>query len=435
MNKKKVFSGAIVVAFCCVLGIGFGLSGCSSGEMGTEGSTAATGDAAVEKKTMNQWGKEFPLQYNSYAQIKVNPYDGDKEGHYCLRTKELGPIGRDEKGYKPFRTEDENYTVSWLTYNDETHEWVVDESVFGVVDEATAYTKGCFSCRSSQYQEIEEREGDVIYKEPLDDAFIEEINGQMWDCGICHGDTPLNAPDSQLTYWNEAAGDAYDDFEAKDRVCGQCHTTMNHFSVDHYRYGLEVDGLYDSKFEQDQISFDEDTGITTASGIYLPDVEIVRTSKMRELGVTCVDCHMPKATDKETGETYTMHNASGSPLENENALEYCLTCHESRGIESTDDMVKMVRGLQSEAGDVLTELKAKCDDTKDLIQVAYEGNTVDAAKLDEAREKYSRAYARYQVALGDPNTAGLKVVHNPDKTWIYAEEASKMLDEARELLK
>ncbi|MDR0513650.1 MAG: ammonia-forming cytochrome c nitrite reductase subunit c552 [Coriobacteriaceae bacterium] len=435
MNRQKLISGAVVVFVCCALGIGIGLLGCSASKETPQAEGSETpAEQTATVKTMNQWGKEYPLQWNSYAQIKVNPYDGDKEGHFCLRTKELGPIKKDSRGYKPFRTEDENYVIDFLTYDDEAGQWIVDDSVMNVVTEATAYTKGCFSCRSSKFQEIEAREGADIYKQPLDNEFIAEINGQAWDCALCHGDNPENPADSYLKYFNEGTGTAFDEMDPGLRVCGQCHTTMNHFSEDHFRYGFEVDGLVDSKFEQGQTSFDKETGITTASGIYLPDLEMVQTSKMREMGVTCVSCHMPKTTDKESGAEYTMHNASGSPLENKAAMEYCLTCHKARGINSADEMVKMVREQQEKAATVLTALKERCADTKAKIKAAVEGATIDMAKLDAAREKYTRAYARYQVALGDPNTAGLKIAHNPAMTWQYVDEANVILTEIDALL-
>jgi nitrite reductase (cytochrome c-552) len=378
---------------------------------------------------MNQWGKEYPLQYNSYATIKINPEDGDKEGHYCMRTKEMGPIARDERGYKPLRTEDENYNISWLTYDDETGQWIVDESTFGIITEAKAYKKGCYSCRSSKFQEIEAREGAQIYNEPLDEEFLKEINGQSWDCAICHGDNPENPADAQLTYFIDAAADKYDELLPLERVCGQCHTTMSHTSVDPYRYGFDVDGLFDAKLEQEQTSFDEETGILTASGVYEPDVEFLQGSVMRQMGVTCVNCHMPQTTDPETGQVYTSHNASGSPLDNEDSLKYCLTCHESKGISSTEEMATWVRGLQKEAGEQLLALETKCGDAKDLIRAAVVSGAVDTPTLDKLRDTYARAYARYQIALGDANVAGMKIAHNPDKTRTYIDESNKMLDE------
>jgi nitrite reductase (cytochrome c-552) len=426
----RLTAGAFVVVLCGVLGVGCGLLGCSPRVVsGADGQAASADGSADETKTMNQWGEEYPLQYNSYATIKVNPEDGDKEGHYCMRTKELGPIARDERGYKPLRTEDENYNISWLTYDDVTGQWIVDESNYGVVLEAKAYKKGCFSCRSSKFQEIEAREGADIYNEPLDEEFLKEINGQAWDCAICHGDNPANPADSQLTYFNNAAGDHLDELLPTERVCGQCHTTMSHTSEDPYRFGFDVDGLFDGKVAQGQTSTDDETGITTVTGIYEPDVEFLQGSTMRELGVACVNCHMPKVTDPETGQIYTSHNASGSPLASEDSLKYCLTCHESRGIKSTDEMVKMVRGLQEETGKQLLALEEKCGTAKELFKTAATDGKMDEQSLDKLRDKYARAYARYQITLGDANVAGMKVVHNPEKTKTYIAEADKMLDE------
>ncbi|MDR0501318.1 MAG: ammonia-forming cytochrome c nitrite reductase subunit c552 [Coriobacteriales bacterium] len=440
MKRQKFIVGGIVVLLFSALVAGYGLMGCSpqssstpsQAASSTGATTSSTSQESVSSttKTMQQWGLEFPLQYNSYATVKINPVDKDKEGHFSMKTKELAPILKDERGYKPLKSGDEQYyTIDWLTYNDTTGEWIVDDSKVNVVAQAKAYTKGCFSCRSSKYQEIEAREGVDIYKQPLDAEYIAEINGQEWDCALCHANTPEDPADSQLVYFINGSGDAYDEMDAGERVCGQCHSTMNHFSENHYRYGFEVDGIYKSKFEQGQTSTDEKTGITTASGIYLPDLEMVQTSTMRKMGVTCVTCHMPEDTDNDSGQTYTTHNASGSPLENEKSLEKCLTCHKSQGISDTTAMKAMVRDLQARAKETLTALSDRCKATKEAIGVAVEAGNVDAAKLDVAREKYSLAYAYYQVALGDPNIVGAKIAHNPEKTWEYSDTANSLLDE------
>ena len=191
-----------------------------------------------------------------------------------------------------------------------------------------------------------------------------------------------------------AARDSYDLFDSDERVCGQCHNSFDYRSPYHrpetmdgfspYRYGLDVDSLYEAAVEDGIYSIDEDTGILLTCFDH-PEIEFVQGSAMNELGVTCVDCHMPQAD--ESGEGYTSTTRSGSPLENEDALEYCLTCHKEQGIESTADMKAMVEDLQAKTKAVEEDLDARFDQAYELIKNANQSGGVDEAVLQQARDR------------------------------------------------
>lgn len=148
---------------------------------------------------------------------------------------------------------------------------------------------------------------------------------------------------------------------------------------------------------------------------------------MGELGLTCVSCHMPETTDGSSGTDYTYHNASASPLENDTALEYCLTCHKNQGIESKEAMVEMVRGKQAEAAAAIAELDVKFDAAYELIKNANQNGGVDETVLQQARDDYSLAEAYYHATKGGRDD-GSKVVHNPTATENYYAQAGNLLD-------
>ena len=136
-------------------------------------------------------------------------------------------------------------------------------------------------------------------------------------------------------------------FSTGEAVCGQCHMlfTANAYlhpeyrGQDFYKYGTEADELRQAMreiYDANPIAA-EDAGIGTPyideeTGAWIygwgahPVLEAFQGSKHQSMGVDCVSCHMQKTT-AEDGTTYTNHFAAGSPLENPEAVEYCLTCH------------------------------------------------------------------------------------------------------------
>lgn len=454
MRKQKLATAAATLAFCGALGIATALAGCSPQASQAESESQATEatDASGEK-TMQEWGEMYPLQYNSYATLNYKQVDFGAEdglslyedkterphGHFATLAMEVGPLARDSEGDLLF-TDNARFGVDSLEYNSETGQWYVDDSNWVEVINDAGYTKGCYACRSSKFDEAYEQEGAKVFGEPVDQEFADLLNGQLWDCAICHEGTPGDAPDATLTMFTQLSRDAFDSFDPEERACGQCHNTFNHRKFitdqesmdgfDPYKYGTDIDSLLQAELEDGIYDVDEDTGIKIGC-FDEPELEMTQGSAMNELGVTCIDCHMPKVTDPETGETYTDHNASGSPLAREESLEYCLTCHTSQGIDSTDAMVDMVRGKQREAREAVAAAQARMDEAYELIKAAVEDGTVDEATLNQVRDEYTYVDAYLHISNGDSNG---RVVHNNDKLNDYLARANKRLDGIMEAL-
>ncbi len=86
-----------------------------------------------------------------------------------------------------------------------------------------------------------------------------------------------------------------------------------------------------------------------------------------------------------------------------------MSCHKARGINSTEEMVQMVRSKQGEARKALGEARAKRDKVSEMIKVAVQSGNFDEATLDKVRKDYSLAYSYLYVVNGD--SMG-RVVHN-----------------------
>ena len=440
-------AAALATGLCLVV-----LAGCSS-------------SAAVSAPTTAEgWGELYPLQYASYA-VRDQKTDDQYHSHYDLKTKLLAPAVRRERPDGQLDTKlasvqpdsvdptdlslsgealynsDGYLLIAGVSYDAKTGRWYITPSA---LDDLTVTRErwGCFSCKSSIFNTVYEEQGAEVFTQRMTPEFVETINGQVWDCGCCHATTSDGEldpqADSQLFFWQQLARETYDRFEPEERVCGQCHNSLDHRSrilsqevmdgFAPYRYGLGIDALYDAAIDDGIYTVDEATGIRLTC-LDHPEIEITQGSAMRELGVTCVDCHMPTMIYEASGEAYTSHNASGSPLDSEEALSFCLTCHASQGIETPSAMAKMVRDLQAETTEIATELQGLLGQAYDLIAQAVAHGDVDEATLQLCRDNYSRAEAYLHATTGSvaSEPLGTKVVHNPSAIASYNAQAKTLI--------
>jgi len=405
---------------------------------------------AMKAKTMDQMADVYPLEYNSYHQNKVKR-DGSTHGHLVLKNRMLAPVDRK---YTTLLTNAKgDYAISGMEYNDSIKRWVISEEKYGapaVNHEVSGkhITQGCFACKSSKFNDAYAKEGAGVFSAELTDDFEENLNAQILDCAVCHGDVPENKADARIVYWRMLARDTFDSFDASERACGQCHNSLGYKpliktqeqmdSFSPYRYGIDFDSLILAAIEDGNTKLDKDTGIVFIGLNDHPEIEFTQDSVMHGLGVTCITCHMPMVTDAETGITYRSHNSSGSPLESEASLNYCLSCHKAQGLNSPEEMAAMVRELQAKTQLEEEELRDKLKLTYNLIKEANQNGTADEDVLQQDREAYARAEIYFRGVVGSTDVKagtneladlGVKVSHNPAGTEEYISAANELLDD------
>ena len=150
--------------------------------------------------------------------------------------------------------------------------------------------------------------------------------------------------------------------------------------------------------------------------LYLTDacteLELFQDGNHQKMGLTCTDCHMPQ-TEAADGATYTHHNMTQSPLENPAALEKCLTCHKSQGVEDADAMVTFVKGKMDELAQIQQATKTKLDEFHaKLAEVVAAGNA-DETKLQAAKDAYNLAnvYFLYQGTAMRPTDGSMAAMN------------------------
>lgn len=400
MERGKIGIAFATVALCGTLGAGMVMAGCAAspgGDAGKEASNATVKVGANGVSHIADWGEVYPDQTESFlgGANNIEKRDGDDRSH--------------------------------------SHALLADEMAAFVPD--ATYAVRCMGCHSSWFKEITDAYGTSteVLDSPMADYQDEFPDMEFWDCRTCHQDDPANT----LTPMNETfltVSKSYD-FPVADTVCGQCHSATSEDlwerdweSIDLYRNGVSAEGLFQTFLESEAADgagtqpggsgyadLDEETGIKMYGEGSVVDLENFQGSNHQNLGLTCSSCHMPTMTN-EDGEQYTSHDASGSPLENDAALEYCLTCHENQGIESKDAMVDFVLGKEDEVAERQLTLRADLEQLKAAIVSAMEGGSVDDATLDEARMAWSKGrwYLRYTYGHEGENV-GKKAAHNYDQ--------------------
>lgn len=298
--------------------------------------------------------------------------------------------------------------------------------------------RGCIACKTADSSVLYEKYGEDLFRMTYDSLKAENIDG--WGCYNCHGNDPANNLGVYSAGWRLLVGDYVDSIAPGDAACGQCHNALSRYEDGYvlgsdkllvtykpYRYGTDADAILKAILEDGEMPLTDQDGVDYYLSVN-PEVEMFQGSTMQKLGLSCVSCHMPKETSV-SGTEYTGHNASGSPLENDAALAFCLSCHETQGIEDKDAMVAFVKGKQTELGAINDEVKKLQDELHKRI-VAGSGDEQTDAK---ARALYLKASWYQEFAISGANIAGTKAAHDFAEQKGNYEKALKIVQEGLDL--
>ena len=401
MWKKGVITGCAAVFAVALVACASHTANSSSDE-----ASAVAGDPSVAAYTSwEQWKDEFPDQVSSF-------YSGRSE------------------------TEVDGKVHSHAFFNENLKVYYMNGDRGPSMAESTGMV--CSSCKSTSFNTLYDEMGMDAYTASWDEN-VDTVD--WWDCGLCHVD---GDPTGELAYATTNAKrtqtSLLDTLPASQAVCGQCHGAMTMTAMllpegsDLYKYGTNPGALLQFALEngvKTKAAAGEagEAGLEVLNGLNHSDLELFQGGVHAEQGLGCTDCHMPKKTNAD-GEEYTSHDASSTPLENEEALEYCLTCHTSQGVNSTDEMKQFILDAQAE----IAEMKDNFNEVKTQFEQkfveAWKSGSVDEATLEEGRDAYLHAnfYLRY-CGTGSEEIPGQKVAHNPEMMRSYIEQATAMLED------
>lgn len=423
-----------VAMLCGMLVATIGIVGCTFSAMENTEGTEETNKAG---NIVEQWAEKYPLEYAS----SMSGESTSMEDHDHTRIVSImeAPLVRDEYGY--FQKDDDgNYLIEGLEYDHDKNQFVI---AGGPTPSELSLTN-CLSCKSSVLNDFYDEYGDEAFSMDFSDEVVEQLDGRYWDCGSCHeGDPAESKAQPQLMFYNGLVRDAMDGVSEEITSCGQCHNYFNYrraiTSIDDYaKYepyakGFDADGLYETLIEDGLTEPDEETGLIEVGPASHADMEMYMTSTHYSLGLTCVSCHMP-SMESEDGTAYTNHNASGSPLEKEEALELCLSCHDSQGIETTEDLVAMVKDVQASAAEKETELIISLEELKAAYLEAKESGTVSESVLEEVADNFGHAHWYVGMCYDLETDPGVKAAMFSDVTTNLLERAETLINDSFEML-
>lgn len=293
----------------------------------------------------------------------------------------------------------------------------------------------CLSCKSADFVVALEKDGIDVNSMDFDE-FV-EIHGGMEgmeaiSCYDCHWNEP-----GTINFSRQHLIDAINEGQIKDSTafetlsCAQCH-------VEYYldpetkevimpiEYGYETD---DMLTYYDEIEFKDwehpQTGAMLLKAQH-PEMETFSGSVHENLGLSCIDCHMPEVT-AESGEMIKSHHWT-SPLKNEEGMKNsCLECHSNM---STDELIGWVEEVQGEVTDRTNEVSDKLVTfVRDLTAAKNAGNLTDD-DLAKLQEIHRHAQFKWDFVFVE-NGEGF---HNSAKAHKNLNEAEALLDEGNEIL-
>lgn len=368
------------------------------------------------------WAETYPDQYNSYNQPQYNRSHANMNQDLYLGG---------EVGYYPFciackSTSD--YNVLWDNYGDGMY----------------AFYQNALGSGADAMDTLTDDEQAMV--------------SELWDCESCHDADAMggnvedmrNSISAKSSFFNNLGKDFAASLNPKEAVCGQCHNilpsvmavpnldTTEGTALSPYRYGVDADAMLKATMEDggQQYTVDEDLGVVKYKGNHAI-VEMFQGSVHQSMGLTCVDCHMPK-TENENGEPYTSHDASGSITNNNVKLETCLNCHnEEDGVTSVLDMFYFLRRQSTILANAQGDAQGSLDDLLEAIRTATE-NGVDQATIDAAKEAYTTAswYIEYGSqtymtrAYAPADGRGMAAAHDFDEAMELSQRAEAICKDA-----
>lgn len=350
------------------------------------------------------WGKQYPLEYNSY-----------------LKNKEMAPsptgFGGSVKDQKSVKEPEILMNFKGMAFSkdyteDRGHPYAMDD--LKETKRIGPTTPGsCMTCKTANLIDIYKEMGWNYAKTPLAEL-LPRIKHPIV-CANCH--QPQNM---KLRVINPAFIEAIQkrgiDLAKASRedmrtfVCAQCHVEY-YFEPKSKRVilpwdkGLKPQDIY-TYYKDVPFGFDMDWQHPDSGAKMLkaqhPDYELASSGVHGKSGVSCADCHMPYM--REGGRKYTSHWVT-SPMKHIQAS--CRTCHaqdEKWLLERVQTTQNNVFQLQRIAGQTIAR-------AHDVIGKASAATKVNQTGLSKARELIRNAQWFWDFIAAE-NSMGF---HNPDQ--------------------
>ena len=423
-NRKRSFTGIIALVAIATFGIVALLMNIFERKQEAQNPFFRVVELTETTEDPEIWGKNFPLQYDSY--LKTVDMTRTKYGG-----SEAIPREPDEKDPRTMTSRSKLEYIPqlkrmWAGYafaidfrEARGHGYMLEDQTFTQRVNVVRQPGTCINCHASTYvPHMEAGDGDLMAGfEKLNPLTYEEARGHMTfpvACIDCHDSQTMRLRITRPAFIEgiraAKAAEGIEDFdvntmatrqEMRSYVCGQCHVEY-YFQGDQKRLtfpwskGLGVD---QALAYYNEIDFKDwthaDTGAPMLKAQH-PEFEMWSLGTHGKAGVSCADCHMPYT---RVGAQKISDHHVRSPLLNINNA--CQTCHKVSEAELLD-RAETIQDRNSHLTEIaLNALVDLIDDIKEARELG-----ADDAQLAEVLDHQRKAsfYVDYVEA---ENSSGL----------------------------
>jgi nitrite reductase (cytochrome c-552) len=358
------------------------------------------------------WGKNFPMQYDSFMQTATNygatTYGGSEPYSKLERVPAMKRLWA-------------GYAFS-VDHNEERgHQYMLQDQLDTqriVVKEQPA---ACANCHSADAPQLIEQIG----WEEFNHTPYNEIKSQLHtgtSCADCHNPETMELRITRQAFINAMAEQGIDVTKAsrqemRSYVCNQCHVEYyfageNKVLTFPWDKGLNIDAI-DAYYQEtgftDWVHKETGGGMLKAQH---PETELYSTGLHAASGVACADCHMPYIRE---GSVKVSDHWLRSPLVNINGS--CQTCHNY----SEAELEARIDTIQDRTAELLRQSEEALLETIDAIVAAKNAGATEE-ELADIYALHRSAQLRWDF-ISSENSTGF---HSP-------QEAARVLADSIDL--
>ncbi len=369
------------------------------------------------------WGKNFPLQYDSY----LRTVDQERTRYGGSEALPRAPTGADPRSVvaQSRLEEDPRLITMWDGYafavdfrEERGHAYMLEDQTFTERQNVVQQPGSCINCHASAYNAYKRLgNGDimagfaVLNRMPYFEARKEVTHPVT--CIDCHDSQTMQLRITRPAFMKgiqlAKAAQGIPNFdvtrdatrqEMRTFVCAQCHVEYYFKGPEKeltypWQNGLKVENMmayYEEVKHNDWVHSQTGAGVLKAQH---PEFEMYSQGIHARAGVSCADCHMPYT--RQGAMKISSHHVR-SPLLNINVS--CQTCHKA----SEEELKFRVETIQTRTynlrGIAMDALVALINDIKAAIESGAPADRIEAARKEQRKAQFYLDFVEAENSMG-----------------------------------
>jgi nitrite reductase (cytochrome c-552) len=439
MKRSRSYCGLLLLV---LLGSALILAGCAP----QKPEPVRVGTIADGDFNPANWGKVYPLEYDSWAKTK-DPKPAGKSKYKKGYDTDL--VIYDKLSEFPYMPLLFNGWGFGIEYNEPRGHWYMLTDQLEIDPSRVKAGGACLTCKTPYAPQLQKDLGASYFADPYLEVHAKipkEFQTLGVTCTDCHDNKTMSPKLSRWTLRDAFTKmgkdpDQITRQEARSLVCAQCHVTyvipkdkdMKSTAVFFPWQGSKVGNISVENIikviQSDPANLEWKQNVTgfKVGFIRHPEYEFFSFNSVHaQAGVSCADCHMPYT---RVGANKISDHDVMSPLKNE--FKACQQCH----TETPEWLSKQVYAIQDRTVSMMNRAGYGAAVTAKLFEIAHkaqaDGKTIDQDLYNKAKDLYLEAFYRV-IYIGAENSIGF---HNPSEAGRICGDAVAMSAKAESLLR